>query len=254
MKQQGFSTFTNILLLLIIITLVGLGLFYWQEQRLASSEKEQQLLDSVKNKPQDGATTTEEPATVKPTEITEPADYTDKTVEEKPAEVKTTETPPAATTSSAGALYLGKYLTIAEGQTKITSENSSLLAQNSETIRGAIMPINPSNANKFYFGAVKTEEGKMATGKIYSYEISTGKMRELYWERYGNEIIPIGIEEGKLIVYTQKYNAAPASCFVPWLDAKVQYLDMANVTGGLNDYTVSEEVLKQARELKNSCK
>lgn len=258
MPKNGFSTLTNILLMLIVITAVGIGVFFWQERRLELAEKENKLIEQVQNKKSNAhqPATETKPATTTVT-VTEIKDdknnLVDATNNEEQNSANENNIEPSNLAKISGMIYLGKNYSLNEGQNKIDSATLNQLSSSSEKFTSEIMPISEKNPAKFYFSTLKTETGKMPVSKIYSFETNTNKLRELYWERYGQEILLIGIEGDKLLAYQRKIGTTNDKCFIPWIDAKVVYLDLTNPTGGFNDYTVSEDLAKQARAAKGNC-
>ena len=248
-NQSGFSALSAILVIVIIAAAVGIGVYFFQQQRLEVAQKEIDLLEEkIEKQPTAKPTTTKPVETVTPdtsdTTVT-PDSYTPKTTE--PASTDTT------TTKTSGSIYLGSFHTISEGQELFNQLATDQLEVNQETVQGEIMPISPKDNKTFYFSVLKTETDKLSTSRLYSYNPTAATLKEAYWERYGNIIHPMGITDNKLVVYAQKISADPIACFNPWLDAKIQALDLASPADGLNDYTPSEEILKQARLEKSTC-
>ena len=252
MQQKGFSGLAAIILIVIFVAAAAGAVYYVQQKKVDDLNKQVDLLAAKQSIDKTDSTVVAENQVTLENETVTSENYTAAKTNTT-ANEETTDLPTKSDSNLNAPIYLGEYHTFSEGKKLLSQAALEQLDNNQETIQGDIMPISAKDQNTFYFGTLKTEPDRAATAKIYSYNYATEKLRELYWERYGQKILPLGLEENKLVVYLQKTTDEPSSCFVPWLDATIQYLDLTNPADGLNDYTASDETLTKARTLKGTC-
>jgi hypothetical protein len=250
MRQKGFSSFAAIILIVIFVVIAAGAVYYVQQKKVDDLNRQVDLLAEKQTKDTIESTVKNE---VAPANETVTADDYTPTATETTTDEKSTDNPTKTTSGSNVPFYLGAYHTFGEGKKLLSQTVIDQLDNNQEIIKGDIMPISTKDQKTFYFSTIKTEADRAATAKIYSYNSDSEKLREIYWERYGKILFPLGVEDNKLVVYLQKTTDEPSSCFVPWLDATIQYLDLTNPADGLNDYTANDETLTKARTLKGNC-
>jgi hypothetical protein len=121
-------------------------------------------------------------------------------------------------------------------------------------------PINPKNTNEIFIstmGEEKVEDANTLVSKVFRYNIVTGELKEIYWQRsWKNEIFGIiGLQdENKLIgtfIYTDLYSPAP--CASIWKAPTIKYIDFNDYNAGLIDFEIPEDLIKSEEQRVKEC-
>ncbi len=138
-----------------------------------------------------------------------------------------------------------------------TSFTSDIKTKTGEDITSFYAPESSSNNNVIYIstsGDISGEWPNMKmTNKIYSYNVKTGELLELYKEHKNRVLRTMGIEGSKLIVMYDLIDNSPGPCFSIWSDWKeFGYLDVKN-PDTLKSYNVPDYQVQKGIDEQKEC-
>jgi hypothetical protein len=234
---------------LIILIIVSFGIYYWQQTKVEDLQSQVAILEEQVNRQPDPTKTVDSP-TDPTTKVIKPNDKDEENEKEQEddedSEITTTDLELTGT-------FIGQSHAIEKADGLIDSDAQDQLNERKEIILGAAMPINADNSSKFYFSTLGLDEDKYIS-RIYSYNTSTNKLQEVYWEKSGNELWLWGINQDQLIIHSKLIDSSPAPCFSPWLDASTMlYLDLTQPEEGTFDYEVPDSIMEQAEVEQDQC-
>ncbi|MBU1132207.1 hypothetical protein KKC32_03100 [Patescibacteria group bacterium] len=135
---------------------------------------------------------------------------------------------------------------------------SAEIYANEEQIESFFAPENPANKDVVFISTsiapTQYSEGVKILNKIYSYNIKTGELTQIYEENEPRLLRTMGMDGSKLILMYDAIENSPGPCFSIWADWKnFGYLEIANISAGLNPYTVPDYQIATAKAEQKQC-
>jgi flagellar basal body rod protein FlgC len=132
------------------------------------------------------------------------------------------------------------------------------LYENEENITSFYTPEHPTNKNIIFISTNGDMTGKMpnikSTNRIYSYNIKTGKITELYKEHKNRFLRTVGMDGSKLVLMYDIIDSSLGPCFSIWVNWKsFGYLELADISSGLHPYTVPNYQVEKGRIEQEKC-
>jgi hypothetical protein len=147
--------------------------------------------------------------------------------------------------------------------TKLNDRIKDVLDKQNLSFTNSDSPVDPHNAKLIYISGFQQDAlAQKLVNKIYSLNLETNELQELFSRqdtpeehKIGLTLRIIGREESKIIVKSDNINNPPGDCDTDWTDsqANFSYLDINEVSKGLQNYTVPKELIDQAEKEKQEC-
>jgi hypothetical protein len=127
-----------------------------------------------------------------------------------------------------------------------------------EMVTSFFAPESPVDASTLFFSTsgdvIGTGADMKSANTIYSYNIKTGAVSNIYTEQQPRVLRTMGIDGTKLIVMYDVIDNSPGPCFSIWSDwDDFGYLDVTSV-GVLKPYSVPEYQIQKGRDEQKTCK
>jgi len=235
------------ILLTVVITaiIVGGGVYWWQ-----NSVSEQEVLDTTQIQ---SAQTDTEQVNVQEEE---------KDVATAPAKLVNT----AITGTAIEQSYSFSHGE-PEGFTSLSRGNIIFMAkkamarlyENEENITSFYTPEHPTNSDIIFISTSGDITGEWpdtikSTNKIYSYDIKTDEVTELYEEHENRLLRTMGMDGSKLVLMYDLIDNSPGPCFSVWADwESFGYLELADINSGLRPYTVPSYQVEIGKAEQEKC-
>ncbi|MFA5954454.1 MAG: hypothetical protein WC817_02895 [Patescibacteria group bacterium] len=139
--------------------------------------------------------------------------------------------------------------------------------QGGQNLTSFYMPVHPTNKDIIFLSTEEplVETFSRITNRIYSYNLKTSELKEVYSETVENNspmnphsariLRTVGTDGSKVLVLYDDYENSPGPCTKIWYHYKdrVAYLELADVQGGLKSYTVPSYKVEEGRVDSDKC-
>lgn len=126
--------------------------------------------------------------------------------------------------------------------------------KNEEWITSSYAPEHPTNPDIVFISTGDWSDATRSINKIYSYNIKTGEIMQLHEEYEGRLLRTMGMDGSKLILMYDGIDNSPGPCFSAWVNwESFGYLELADIDGGLQKYTVPEYQVKIGKAEQEKC-
>jgi hypothetical protein len=116
-------------------------------------------------------------------------------------------------------------------------------------IRAYAIPVHPQNPDIVFLSTAEFGNDFKVINRIFAYNIKTYDLTQIYQEEVQHfNLRTAGREGSKILLIREDANSSPPSCSSLWLHYKsrtFEYLELADIQGGLKPYTVPEYRIKQ---------
>lgn len=134
----------------------------------------------------------------------------------------------------------------------------AVLYENDENITSVYTPEHPTNADIILISTSGNTSGKWpdlkSTNKIYSYDIKTDAIIQLYEEHEDRTLRTMGMDGSKLVLMYNPIDNSPGPCFSIWADwESFGYLELADIQSGLQPYTVPDYQVEIGKAEQEKC-
>lgn len=133
------------------------------------------------------------------------------------------------------------------------------LYENEESITSIYAPEHPTNSDLIFISTSGETTGEWpytikSTNKIYTYNIKTGEITQLYEEHENRSLRTMGMDGSKLVLMYERIDNSPGPCFSVWADWKsFGYLELADISSGLRPYTVPSYQVEIGKAEQEKC-
>ena len=163
------------------------------------------------------------------------------------AELRHTDSIPPRETIKEGYKYEdSQYETIMRAISDGTNEN--------EIVQSFTFPELLGNSNLVCASTSSGTSLTSSTNKVYSYDLKTKDLTEIYSESEARLLRTVGIEGDKLILMVDGIDNSPGPCFSYWANWEgFKSLDVKSPSSGLKDYTVPAYQIEKGLEEQSKC-
>lgn len=122
-----------------------------------------------------------------------------------------------------------------------------------------VLPVNPENKDIIFISTfeLSPDRENYSINRIFSYNLKTFDLIEIYQEEVlGTGLYTVGVEGSKVLFVREDASSSPPSCiglWSPYKSRKHEYLELADIKGGLKPYTVPQYRLDQDNIEYNKC-
>lgn len=130
--------------------------------------------------------------------------------------------------------------------------------QSGEILASFYAPDSSANKNTIYVSTQGKYIGEFPNGKqenkIYSYDLDSKVLNEIYKETEDRTLRGLGREDNKLILMLDRIDNSPGPCFSIWANwEKFATLDLDNPEEGLKDFTVPDYLVERGKKEQAEC-
>jgi hypothetical protein len=126
--------------------------------------------------------------------------------------------------------------------------------ETNEIVESFTFPESYDDPNLVFVSTSSNTSLASSTNKIYSYDLNTKKVTEVYSENEASLLRTVGIEGTKLILMRDGIDNSPGPCFSYWANWEgFEYLDTENPTSGLKSYTVPTYQVEKGKVEQEEC-
>lgn len=241
-QSKWNSVWTILLTMVITAVIVGRGVYWWQSSKV---ELKPEVINTTET--QSAQIDTEQiDAQQKAEAVTSPAKLVETTINgttiEQSYNVEHGEAERFTSLSEGNLIFMYK-------------KAMAKLYENEESIESFYAPEHPTNPDIIFIStSAEWSEDMKSTNKIYSYNIKTGEITQLYEEHESRLLRTMGMDGSKLVLMYDRIDNSPGPCFSVWADWKsFGYLELADINSGLQPYTVPDYQVEIGKEEQEKC-
>lgn len=235
------------ILLTVVITagIVGGGVYWWQSSKIVPENEITEVVES-----QSAQIDTKQVATQEKDEVvTAPAKLVNTAINgntvEQSYNFRHGEREGFTSLSRGNIIYMAK-------------KAMAKLYENEESITSFYTPEHPTNSDIIFISSSGDTSGEWpdfkSTNKIYSYNIKTGEIVQLYEEHEDRLLRTMGMDGSKLVLMYDIIDNSPGPCFSIWADwESFGYLELADINSGLRPYTVPNYQVEISKAEQEKC-
>lgn len=245
-QQNRNSAWLVIVAIAVTAILVGSGMYLWQSAKVVQEQKIPRVSEAT---PTETAPSAPMPKSIQAESKSFPAKLLDNAINgtaiEKSYDFRRGE-PDGFTSLSGGNLIF------------MRKKAMGKLYQNEEYIDSVYAPEHPTDKDVIFISTSmaisRYPEDAKSLNKIYSYNVKTGDIAQLYEENDSRLLRTMGMDGSKLILMYDGLDNSPGPCFSIWADWKsFGYLELADIGEGLKPYTVPDYQIAKGKEEQKKC-